>query len=99
MQSIGLGKVTIATAGIPVPLSTLTTFLKVHRIIVTYDPSDGATPYVYVKDKAGNKYAATSITGSPIVIGGDESNQIVVANYQLDSSANNTGAIVGIDVA
>jgi hypothetical protein len=98
MTSIGLGKVTVATAGIPTLLSTLTTLIKVHRIIVSADPAD-TTAYVYIKDKSGNIYAATSLNGGPIIIGGDESNQVVVANYQIDASANGKGPIVGLDIA
>ena len=98
MQSTGLGKVTVATAGTPILLSTLTTLTKVHRILVSFDASDSSSLWIYVKDKAGNKYASLSSATPAIIIGGDESNQVVVANYQIDSSSNGGGPIVGLDV-
>jgi hypothetical protein len=98
MTSIGLGKITVATAGTPIPLSTITSQKKVHRILVTYDPADGASSYIYVKDSNGNLYAAVSATSGVVIIGGDEGNQLDTTKYQFDASGNSKGAIIGIDI-
>jgi len=98
MTCIGLGKVTVTTSGTPILLSSVTSQQKVHKILVSFDPADGSSEYVYVKDSGGNIYAGLSLTGSPVVIGGDPGNQLDTTKFKIDSSANGKGPIVGIDV-
>jgi hypothetical protein len=93
MQWVGLGKVTVATAGTPVKLSNVT--LKVHSVIVTYDPTD--TGSIYVKDSGGNVVAVMGANStSPVILdSGSGQNAIDLSKYSVDTSVNGKGPYVG----
>lgn len=93
MQWIGLGKITVATAGTPVKISA--TVIKAHSIIVTYDPSD--TGSIFVKDSSGAIVAAMgpNSTAPVILDSGSGQNAIDLSKYSVDTSVNGKGPYVG----
>jgi len=95
MTWIGLGKVTVTTAGTPVRLSNVK--LKVHSVLITYDPTD--TGGVFVKDDSGNIMAALgSSSAAPVLLeslGGDE---IDLAKIQVDVQTNGKGPYVAYSI-
>lgn len=98
MQWVGLGKITVVSAGTPVPLSA--TKLMVNKVIITYDASDvGAT--IYIKDPSGNQIAnmtmpATSTSfPSPLELSSPGANQIDLSALFVDSSVSGKGPVVG----
>lgn len=97
MQWIGLGKVTVATSGTPVPLST--TQSKCNQVWFSFDPTD-TTAIIYVKDPSGNKMAALSSSSvQPTIFGGPGENILDLRNFYVDSSANGKGPIVAYGVS
>lgn len=96
MQWTGMGKVTVATPGTLVPLST--DVLKVNTLLITYDPSD-ATATIMVKDVAGNTIAAmASASSQPIQFTAPGGNQLDLRNFQIDSGTGGKGPFVGYGV-
>lgn len=95
MTWIGLGKQTVTTAGTPLRLSSVK--LKVHSVLVTYDPAD--TGAVYVKDDAGNVIAAISATSStPILLESLGADEIDLNKLQVDVQTSGKGPFVGYSI-
>lgn len=96
MQVIGLGKITVATAGTKVAFSV--TAVKVHKVIVTFDPADTSAT-VYVKDAAGT-IIASLVTGNPplVIGGGDGGNELDISTLFADTGTNSKGPYVGYEL-
>lgn len=97
----GKGKVTVATAGTPIPLATVQT--KVNTLMITYDSGD-VPATIYVKDRSGNIMASmaassTSATPTPLTFSSTASDQIDLRDFQIDSSTNGKGPFVAIGVS
>jgi hypothetical protein len=101
MLWVGLGKVAVATAGVPVPLSTLyAPTLKVNTVMVTYDPADGSST-VIVKDRAGNIMAnMSSVQAPPTVFTAPGGDQLDLRDFQIDvaSGSNGKGPTVALGI-
>jgi hypothetical protein len=96
MQWIGLGKVTVASAGTPVPLAN--SKLMVEELLVTYDPVD-VTKVIYVKDVNGNIMASmASVTSQPISFKSPGQNQIDLSKFLIDVGTNGAGPYVSYGI-
>ena len=103
MQPTFLGKVTVATAGAPVPLSTDTT-LRACKILVATIP--GLTGNIYFGGAAINqstmsgvmiKFNPPAVPGQPdhfILQTQDARNSLRVSDYFIDASVSGEGALV-----
>jgi hypothetical protein len=96
MQWVGLGKVTVATAGTPIPLVGKYQVTKVNMVQFTYDPAD-STAIVYVKDRSGNIMAAVT-SGAPLIFTAPGSNQLNLIDFQVDAGSNSKGPYVALGV-
>ena len=95
MTWIGMGKVTVSTAGTPVALSA--NRLKVHSVIITYDPVD--TGAVYVKDSSGNLMAALGASASPVILESLGADEMDLSKLQVDVQTSGKGPIVCYSIA
>ncbi len=103
MQPTFLGKVTVATAGTPVPLTTDTT-VRACTILVATIP--GLTGNIYFGGAALNqatlagvmiKFNAPAVLGQPdhfILQTQDARNSLRVSDYFIDASVNGEGVLV-----
>jgi len=96
MQWTGMGKITVAAAGTPNPLSPASIQVKVNSILVTFDSTDGSV-IVFVKDAAGNVIAPVP-TSQPLLLTSANGNQLDLRNFQIDSNTNGKGPYVAYGV-
>jgi len=96
MLWVGLGKITVATSGTPVPLLGKYVTSKVNMLQFTYDPAD-STAIIYVKDRSGNIMAAVT-TAAPLLFTAPGSNQLNLVDFQIDSGTNSKGPYVAIGI-
>lgn len=92
MEILGLGKITVATAGTPVAVSS--TSLKVRSVVFSFDPVDAAAT-ITVKDKNNAVVGAITKDSGPLEFCAGGGNPLDLSTLTVDSSANGGGPYVG----